>query len=150
MDHQGRYIRTLIHVLSLVIRDQSSYSSIGYILVRLVCTQPTTLLTSTVDLVLLLWPYLIQLPLPRYPWRSQLGRYTTLRDVDQPGLIIRKVRDTIEYCANSNSSVRRLGRVVFERSFVTNTRTQRLWGEPGCNSSVICSPYRVLNRIIKF
>ena len=27
----GEYIRTLIHVLSLVIRDQSSYSSIGYI-----------------------------------------------------------------------------------------------------------------------
>ena len=26
-----RYIKTLIHVLSLVIRDQSSYSNIGYI-----------------------------------------------------------------------------------------------------------------------
>ena len=31
MDQQERYITTLIHVLSLVIRDQSSYSSIGYI-----------------------------------------------------------------------------------------------------------------------
>ena len=31
MDHLGRYIRTLIHVLSLVLRDQSIYSSIGYI-----------------------------------------------------------------------------------------------------------------------
>ena len=53
--------------------------------------------------------------------------------MDQLGLISRKICVTIEYCANSNSSVRRLGRVVFEKSFVTNTRTQRLRGEPGCN-----------------
>ena len=30
-DHLGRYIRTLIHVLSLVLCDQSIYSNIGYI-----------------------------------------------------------------------------------------------------------------------
>ena len=68
-----RYIRTLIHVLSLVIRDQSSYSSIGYILVRLVCTQPTTLLTSTVNLVLSCDLYL---PCYRLRYGAWLGRYT--------------------------------------------------------------------------
>ena len=31
VDRRTQYIRTLIHVLSLVICDQSSYSNIGYI-----------------------------------------------------------------------------------------------------------------------
>ena len=51
---EGRYIRTLIHVLSLVIRVQFTFQSqtLVTILVRLVCTQPTTLFTNTVGLVL--------------------------------------------------------------------------------------------------
>lgn len=53
-DMKTGYIRTLIHVLRfwLLAINTVSYSSIDYILVRLVCTQPTTLLTSIVGLVL--------------------------------------------------------------------------------------------------
>lgn len=74
----------------------------------------------------------------RMSWWSRLGRYTE-DYVDQPGLIIRKVRDTIEYCANSSGSVRRLGS---EAPSALRSKGQRLRGEQGCDNQNHNTPLR--------